>query len=178
MNSLSCSTADATSPLRLGPMLPAHLDAVALIEASAYTHPWSRGNFADSLQCGYHARCLVEARGEVLGYMIAMPGVDEMHLLNIAVAPAHQGQGLALYMLRHLVRHAALLKSEWVWLEVRPSNVRARCIYERFGFVPVSVRKGYYPDVSGRREDALVMRRAISAQDALAWQIGGHRALD
>ena len=91
------------------------------------------------------------------GYFIAMEGVDEMHLLNLTVAPAEQGQGHARRMLDALVaicreRHAAQL-----WLEVRESNSRARALYLRYGFRHVGVRRDYYPAEFGRREDATVM---------------------
>jgi ribosomal-protein-alanine N-acetyltransferase len=39
-------------------------------------------------------------------------------------------------------------------LEVRMSNSGAQSLYQRFGFVPAGVRKGYYPETG---EDALVM---------------------
>ena len=69
-------------------MHAAHLDAVMAIEAGAYAFPWSRGNFVDSLAAGYDARVLYDEQGEILGYFVAMAGVDEMHLLNITVAPS------------------------------------------------------------------------------------------
>ena len=56
------------------------------------SHPWTRGNFIDSLAAGYAAQVLHGAHGELLGYFIAMEGVDELHLLNITVAPAAQGK--------------------------------------------------------------------------------------
>ena len=72
--------------LRLRPMTLSDLDAVAAIEAQAYAFPWSRGNFVDSLAAGYWCT-LLEADGEALGYTIAQPGVDELHLLNVTVRP-------------------------------------------------------------------------------------------
>src|SRR3954453_13622515 len=80
------------------PMTEAHLDAVVAIERRAYDHPWTRGNFADSLRSGYQAQ-LLAADEVVLGYFVAMKGVDEVHLLNITVAPVHQGQGWGRVML-------------------------------------------------------------------------------
>jgi ribosomal-protein-alanine N-acetyltransferase len=161
-----------TCTLRLVPMQQAHLDAVLAIEARAYSHPWSRGNFIDSLLAGYHARCLVDADDQVQAYMLAMAGVDELHLLNIAVAPDQQGCGHALRLLRALAAHAACSGAEWLWLEVRLSNERAQQLYDRFGFELMGRRKAYYPDRNNQREDALVMRRAVLPSD------GDLRALD
>lgn len=132
------------------------LDAVLAIEQCCYTHPWTRGNFEDALRSGYHARALM-GNDEMLGYYVAMRGVDEVHLLNITVAPAWQGQGWAQVMLDALALWSRSVGAQWVWLEVRVSNVRAISVYEAHGYRRVGMRKGYYPAGHGRREDALVM---------------------
>lgn len=142
---------------QLLPMAQANLDAVLAIEAAAYTFPWSRGNFVDSLAAGYFAQVLYDDGGEILGYFIAMAGVDEMHLLNITVAPPSQHHGHARFMMDALVAECRARHALQLWLEVRESNERARAIYLKRGFVQVGVRKGYYPAPQGRREDAIVM---------------------
>lgn len=50
--------------------------------------------------------------------------------------------------------------AQHVFLEVRPSNLRAKALYSRFGFRQVAVRPGYYPAIAGR-EDALVLTLAL-----------------
>ena len=141
---------------RFEPMTTARLDAVLAIEQSAYSHPWTRGNFIDTLAAGYQAQCLL-AGDELLGYVVAMPGFREVHLLNITVAPAFQRQGWALMMLDALALWSRGQGAEWLWLEVRISNVRAQKIYLERGFDRISVRKSYYPLRHGEREDAVVM---------------------
>lgn len=143
-------------PARLAPMTVSHVDAVAAIEAQAYAFPWSRGNFIDSLAAGYLAEVLVE-RDQVIAYHVAMKVVDELHLLNITVAPPQQGRGHAVRLLDHLVRQARDSGLRAIWLEVRESNARARGVYERYGFDIVGRRPGYYPAPGGLREDALLM---------------------
>ncbi|MDB5871071.1 MAG: ribosomal-protein-alanine acetyltransferase-like protein [Ramlibacter sp.] len=138
------------------PLTEARLDEVVAIEGGAYEHPWTRGNFSDSLRSGYQAQIL-EAGGVVLGYFVAMKGVDEVHLLNITVAPAHQGQGWGRVMLDALALWARSQGAQWLWLEVRASNTRAQRIYEHHGYRRVGERKSYYPASHGKREDAAVM---------------------
>lgn len=148
----------------------ADLDAVCEVEKSAYTHPWTRKHFADSLASGYPAVMLLgealpgeagpsrRADGRVLlGYLVAMPGVDEVHLLNITVAPAHQRQGWARFMLDALALWSRGRGAQWLWLEVRASNAPARALYERCGFQQVGMRRDYYPAGQFQREDAVVM---------------------
>lgn len=137
------------------------VDAVMVVERLAYEFPWTAGNFLDSLSAGYEAELALDAGGAVAAYRIAMVGVDEMHLLNLTVRPDLQGQGLARQMLGRLEDDCRRLALSTLWLEVRPSNARARALYERWGFREVGLRRGYYPAAQGRREDAIVMRRAV-----------------
>jgi [ribosomal protein S18]-alanine N-acetyltransferase len=141
--------------LRARAMLASDADAVAAIEARAYSFPWTRGNFIDSLAAGYAAQ-LLHADDQLVGYFIAMPGVDELHLLNITVAPAEQGQGYGSLLLDQVQALARQLSLPRLLLEVRGSNERARGLYLRRGFQDVGLRRGYYPAAQGR-EDALVM---------------------
>jgi len=134
----------------------AHLPDVLRIEQSAYAHPWSEANFRDALTAGYQAQ-MVMGDGIVLGYFIAMQGVDEVHLLNITVAPEYQGQGWARVMLDALALWARGQGAQWVWLEVRLGNTRAMQVYHSHGFRRVGHRKAYYPAHGGGREDAIVM---------------------
>ena len=151
---------------RIEAMTPAWLPTVLRVEQSAYEHPWSEFNFSDSLQAGYQAQLLTASmapQAELLGYFVAMQGVDEVHLLNITVAPAFQRQGWARVMLDALALWARGQGAQWLWLEVRVSNVRARAVYESHGFRQVGTRRHYYPATAStpRGEDAIVMSRAL-----------------
>lgn len=141
---------------RFEPITAERLDAVLAIEQRAYSHPWTRGNLQDSLAAGHIAQCLMLGDA-LLGYLIAMPGYREVHLLNITVAPAHQRRGWARVMLEALALWSRALRADWLWLEVRVSNLRAQQVYLRYGFSRVGLRRGYYPLRHGEREDAVVM---------------------
>ncbi|WP_404300806.1 ribosomal protein S18-alanine N-acetyltransferase [Alicycliphilus denitrificans] len=141
---------------RFEALTPARLDALMAIEQAVYSHPWTRGNFIDALAAGNQAQLLV-AGGQILGYFVAMPGVQEAHLLNITVAPAYQRQGWAHVMLDALALWARGQGAQWLWLEVRASNTRAQQVYEAHGYQRVGLRKRYYPAEGGEREDAVVM---------------------
>jgi ribosomal-protein-alanine N-acetyltransferase len=138
------------------PLLAYRLEEVLAMEQSAYAHPWNRTNFIDALESGYQAQVLM-AGDVLLGYFVAMKGVDEVHLLNITVAPEHQGQGWARTMLEALTVWARGQSAQWLWLEVRVGNQRAMRVYEAHGFRRVGQRKNYYPAGPGLREDAVVM---------------------
>ena len=151
-------------PLQRRAMQPADLLAVVNVETRAYGHPWSRGNFSDSLAAGYVAEVLESCdpgRDSVVGlvgYFVAMPGIDELHLLNITVAPEWQGGGHGSALLAVVQAHATERGLGTLWLEVREGNHRARALYRRHGFAEVGLRRHYYPAAVGR-EHAVVMSR-------------------
>lgn len=131
------------------------LATVANIEAAAYEFPWPRSIFKSCLDNGNHCWVLQDD-GEVIGYGILTTGAGEAHILNVCVAPLHQGRGHGAYLLHRLLDLARWQRVERVFLEVRPSNPLAHAMYERAGFNDVGRRPGYYPARRGR-EDAIVM---------------------
>ena len=142
---------------RLESMCIDALAQVMHIENSAYALPWTEVNIADSIRSGYYCVQLIGGTDTVLGYMIAMQGVDEVHLLNITVDPALQRQGWGRVLLDALAMWSCGQQAQWLWLEVRVGNLQAITVYERFGFRRVGKRKDYYPALNNSREDAIVM---------------------
>jgi [ribosomal protein S18]-alanine N-acetyltransferase len=163
------------------PMTPDLVPLVAEVEKTAYGHPWSARHFEDSVRAGHWARLLVTEPDPMaasparalaprlpdgrclLGYLVAMPGVDEVHLLNLTTVPAHRRQGCARLMLEALAAWSLSQGAHWLWLEVRAGNGPARALYEATGFAQVGLRRGYYPDAGARREDAVVMSLDLAA---------------
>ncbi len=88
------------------PMTVQDLDAVLAIEQAAYAFPWTRGNFIDSLAAGYRCELRLDGQGLIAGYAVAMAAVDEIHLLNLSVAPPLQGRGHARALVAALLRLA------------------------------------------------------------------------
>jgi len=158
---MSAVPVDTDAPLVRVPMHLAHLPGVMAIEQSIYPFPWTHGNFVDSLAAGHAAHVLRTPAAAIAAYSVAMVGVQEMHLLNLTVAAPWQGRGHACALLDALVAQCRRDGHEALWLEVRPSNARAREVYRRYGFEEVGLRRNYYPAGGGRREDACVMRLSI-----------------
>lgn len=146
------------APLRFATMQVEDLSDVLTIENDVYPHPWTRGNFLDSLYSGYQTWTLRDASGALAGYFLLMLAVDEAHLLNISVRRDLHGKGIGRLQLDKVVALAREKGMRSVLLEVRPSNQRALAIYLRYGFVQIGLRKGYYPATDNTREDAIVMR--------------------
>jgi len=140
---------------KLRPMRASDIDRIMEIEPVIYTHPWTRGNFEDSMRVGYSC-WVIDCGGVVTGYGVLMIGVREAHLLNLSIAPEWQRRGLGRTLLEHFVRIGRDSDAQQMFLEVRPSNTSARRMYADYGFRDISVRRGYYP-AAGGREDAILM---------------------
>lgn len=152
------------SSLVIRPMRQDDVAAVRALEVEACLHPthaWSDDNYRSSLGSGYWMQVACQPDGQVVGVCVAMLGVDELHLLNIAVARPWQSLGLARHFLSLLITLSRHHHLQSVWLEVRPTNARARALYARQGYLEVGLRKDYYPAAQGR-EDALVMKLEVA----------------
>ena len=151
----------------LRPMSMDDLDAIMRIEPTIYSHPWTRGNFSDSLNSGYSAWVLYDSaskQGEIIGYALMMMVIDEAHLLNISVAKTYQKQGFGKLLLNHMMDKARSYGAANMFLEVRVSNTSAISLYEAIGFNEMAIRRAYYPTSSPERngrEDAVLMGLAL-----------------
>ena len=133
--------------------------AVEAIERSVYTHPWTIGNFTDSLEAGYHC-WVMEREGRVAGYSVVMIAVQEAHLLNLSIAAPLQRRGLGSDLLRFVIKLARDFAAQTIYLEVRESNVAGRGLYAQHGFAEIGVRRAYYP-AGAVREDAVTMEKKL-----------------
>ena len=150
---------DEVVRLAFEPMRGGDVALVGTMERRNYPFPWSDGIFRDCLKAGYTCE-LLRLDGELAGYGILQTGAEEGHILNLCVDEPHQRRGFARLMLEHLIGRAAREGARVVFLEVRPSNPRAKLLYERAGFNEIGVREGYY-EAAGDREDAIVMARSL-----------------
>ena len=127
------------------------------IEREVARKPWSFNQFvAGSLRANEHSLVCEQGNGAIVGFCIYQRVLDEATLMNIAVRAVHQGAGLGVLLLAHLLRLLADGGVERCLLEVRRSNEAALALYRKAGFVDDGVRKDYYPTNYGR-EDALLM---------------------
>ena len=137
------------------PMRLVDVHEVLAVEQDIYAHPWTLGNFRDSLRAGYSC-WVMECDGPLVGYGVLMVGVQEAHLLNLSVTRGWQRRGFGRRLLHHFIDLARSYEAQRMFLEVRPSNVAARGLYADSGFRQLYVRRGYYP-AEGGPEDAILM---------------------
>ena len=145
-------------------MTASDLDAVMTIEGAIYAHPWTRGNFSDSIAAGYHC-WIVECAGEITGYTVVMVAAGEAHLLNLSVAGPWQRRGIGREVLAFVLKLARDYGAGKILLEVRPSNEAAIALYDSAGFAQIAQRRSYYP-AGDRREDAIVLELKLKDRDS------------
>ncbi len=147
-------------PYALRRMEESDIPAVMEIEQSAYEFPWTEGIFRDCIRAGYCCRVVQRNDTTIIAYAVMSLGAGEAHILNLCVAPPWQQQGYGRALMSDMMDLARRLQADTLFLEVRPSNVAARALYDRLGFNELATRGGYYPSRQGR-EDALILARPL-----------------
>ena len=168
---------DGVAELSFLPMQVSDLDAVLEIEGISHLHPWTKGNFSDSLAAGHWAYCIRPQVDQIVkgsyldpailwAYCVLFPAVDELHLLNITVSPKLRKLGLGKRIMSAIEGVSAQQKIPRIILEVRPSNLAALGLYQSLGYEQIGLRKNYYPQnpETGSREDAIVMAKSIKLE--------------
>ena len=147
------------------PMHADDLQQVLAIENQCFEDPWSATYFRLSLKRPRSDEYFYVARREqtVVGYIIFCIFHEEAQILNIAVSPACQRQGIGKYLIASALEMIQETDGEReVLLEVAVSNLPAQYLYRQFGFRICGIRKNYY----GRYKDAYVLRKGVEADDA------------
>lgn len=150
--------------IKIVPMAPEHLDALAALERVCFSRPWSRQMLADELdnQCAAFLTALEPDTDRVIGYAGLLVAADEGYITNVAVEPSRRRQGVAAQLLQVFDSFARANKLAFLTLEVRPSNEAAIALYRSFGFEEVGRRRNYY-DLP--KEDALILTKYYGEEE-------------
>jgi len=133
------------------------IDNIFALNQQSFSEAWSKKSLLDVMLAGFDLYVCVN-NTTLLAYLLSQDILDETHIMQIAVAPNHQRQGIGRQLTQHLLHD----KSEQIslLLEVRVSNLAAQTMYQHLGFQYIGRRKNYYtPKHDGEvREDAMVMQ--------------------
>ncbi len=133
-----------------------HIKDVITIDTLSYgVHHWSDDAFLSEIKnpvSNYLAA--ITPNGKPLGYIGVWRVIDEAHITTLAVHPDYRGQNIATRLLLKQIEMCMEHEIKYLTLEVRPTNIGAIKLYEKFGFNSLGVRKKYYQD---NGEDALIM---------------------
>ena len=137
-----------------------------VIEESSQSNPWTKKNFIDCIHEKYWNYVFLAdgCLSPILGFCVVMPGVEELHLLNISITPSLRRKRIAWRALEAIETTGIEHGYSKILLEVRRSNDHAIALYEKLGYLLIGARKNYYPmkDINlAQREDALVMEKVL-----------------
>ena len=157
----------ARARLEMRRMRPDDLEEVMVIERAAFKHPWSPELFRRELEHDWSTiliavEPLTSASGKgterIVAFLIYWLVHDEVHILNVAVAPEQRRKGIARMLMAETERRAYQAGAALMTLEVRRSNQAALDLYREFDYRAVGVRPNYYVDEG---EDAIVMVKEL-----------------
>lgn len=137
------------------------IDEIMIIERQSFPVAWEYSVFLNI--CLHGGKIIsrkktlfmdvMEQRGRIIGYAVWEEDLNKTkgHILNLAIRQEERRQGNGRYLLLHVINHLRLSGIRVCNLEVRESNLPARTLYERSGFIASSKISDYYFD-----EDAIV----------------------
>lgn len=137
-------------------MTEKHLDRVAELEAQCFAHPWSRASLEETLNNNNSLFYAAVEGDDVIGYIGMSIVVDEGYIFNVAVSENHRKSGVGSALINELVTYGKKNNLYFLTLEVRESNINARSLYSKFGFIKVGERKNYYKNPE---ESAILMTK-------------------
>jgi ribosomal-protein-alanine N-acetyltransferase len=150
---------------------PPDLASLAALEAECFTHPWTEAQIAEEMGVPPPGGVFVlEAPASarpagICAYCAFRLVIDEMHVMNVAVAPTARRRGLARRLVGFALRRAARAGARVAFLELRLGNREALALYRSLGFRDHSRRRAYYQQPT---EDALVLvREGLTADPAV-----------
>ena len=115
----------------------------------SFDNKWNIQSIETMCEIENYSFIIIKTNNEILGYIILYDTLDSFDLFEIAVKNDHRNQGLGTKLLK-----ALFVKTDKdIFLEVNEINVKALGLYEKNGFVRISLRKNYYKD----NKNAIIM---------------------
>lgn len=137
-----------------------HVAAVAALEKTCFSDPWSENSIASELKNPLSLWLVALADSKVVGYVGSQSVMGESDMMNVAVDPDYRRMGIAYRLIETLISALAEKDNHSLALEVRASNTPAIALYGKMGFTEVGRRRNYYRNP---REDALILRKEWEA---------------
>jgi len=140
------------------------IEQLMAIETACHSHPWTLKTMS-SCMGGRYFNLAAFNKNTLVGFYIGEKAGPDFTLMDICVTPSQQGKGIARQLLSQFIEYGEQQNAENLFLEVRESNTRAIALYERAGFIEISVRENYYPSDNPAKngfEDAILMGMALS----------------
>ena len=131
------------------------------IENVSFPNPWHEMTFRGEIcnQPISSAFVIVyKPQKRVIGYLVFWQINEQMQINNIAIHPDFRRMGIAEAVMQKVLSEIRMGEIKYVALEVRPSNIAARSLYNKLGFDVLGIKEDYYHNPP---EHALVMGKKL-----------------
>jgi len=142
-------------------MKEADLPFVLEIENVSFPNPWHEMTFRGEIYNQPISSPFVivfKPQKKVVGYLVFWQIKAQMQINNIAIHPDFRRMGIAEAVMQKVLSDIRMGEIKFVTLEVRPSNIAARSLYNKLGFDVVGIKENYYHNPP---EPALVMGKKL-----------------
>ena len=140
-----------------------YLEHIFEIELLSFPSHWSLNAFQQEIKKPISHLWGLTVNDVISGYICFWMFDSEIQLINLAVHPKMRGKHLGYYLLAKMIKTGISKGMQYIWLEVRISNMAAIRLYEKLGFQEVGRRSRYYRDTN---EDAIVMSLTLSEKES------------
>jgi ribosomal-protein-alanine N-acetyltransferase len=145
---------------KIRPFRPSDASTISeTLDGSSEAARWPSDSYAKLASSVGGLLLVCEANTKLIGFLAARQIADEGEILNIAVRPDSRRRGVASALLLATLGEFQRSSIVRVFLELRESNLPARSLYERYGFVSSGRRKSYYANPT---EDAVCMLKKLT----------------
>ncbi|MQY60512.1 ribosomal-protein-alanine N-acetyltransferase [bacterium] len=131
------------------------------IENVSFPNPWHEITFRGEIYnqpISYPFVIIFKPQKKIIGYLVFWQIKERMQINNIAIHPDYRRMGIAEAVLHQVLSEVRMGEIKFVTLEVRPSNIAARTLYNKLGFDVLGIKENYYHDPP---EPALVMGKKL-----------------
>lgn len=137
------------------------LEGIYEVEKDSFPIPWPISSFEEELKNILATYLVAKVENKIIGYIGMWFVMDECHITNIAVLKEFRKNGIATKLINEMLKLCKEHGTTYIMLEVRSSNIPAQNLYSKFNFTEEVIRKDYYKNPDGTREDAIVMSREL-----------------
>lgn len=125
-------------------MQPDDIYEVAEIEETIFSQPWSASGFSDGLKKEENLYLVAQIDGAIAGYCGLWGVLSEGQITHVGVREKFRGRGIGTLLVMELLKQGEEKGLTEFILEVRESNLIARRLYKKAGFIELGIRKNFY----------------------------------
>jgi tRNA threonylcarbamoyl adenosine modification protein YeaZ/ribosomal-protein-alanine acetyltransferase len=155
--------AAGTAAVTLRPASVGEAPVLAAMHAECFDNAWGATEFAKLMAMPGALSFLAVEGGEPVAYLLARQAAGEAEILSIGTRPFARRRGIAKKLMSHLAAELRQAGLAQLFIEVAAGNDAARALYAEQKFAVTGRRKAYYEKPGGKREDAIVMMKALDA---------------